>query len=61
MDKILERAIDRLEAKAENDERLLWDIYHELKESRQGDENDLYMAREKILKMLKENGYDLPF
>lgn len=61
MDKILERAIDKLEAKAEKDEKLLWEVYHKLKDSRQGDDNDLYMAREEILKMLKDNGYELPF
>ena len=32
MDKILERAIDKLEAKAEKDEKLLWEVYHKLKD-----------------------------
>ena len=61
MNKILEKAIDELEQKAISRDVLLWNIYHELKESKLGDENDLQMAREKILKMLKDNSYDLPF
>jgi hypothetical protein len=61
MNETYKKAMTDFEEKAERNERLLWDIFHELKEARKGDENDIKMAVIKIQDSLKENGFDMPF